>query len=52
MANAGGRLMGTILSGYLFQQYGLYGCLIASSLFIMSAALLSQKLPHGMQGTR
>lgn len=46
MANAGGRLMGTILSGYLFQQYGLYGCLIASSIFIMCAALLSQKLPY------
>ncbi|MBL1320300.1 MAG: organoarsenical effux MFS transporter ArsJ [Methylophaga sp.] len=51
MANAGGRLMGTILSGYLFQKYGLSGCLIASSLFIMSAALLSQKLPHSMQET-
>lgn len=51
MANAGGRLIGTLLSGYLFQQYGLYGCLIASSLFIMSAALLSQKLPYTTQET-
>ncbi|MDB2705558.1 organoarsenical effux MFS transporter ArsJ [Pseudomonadota bacterium] len=46
MANAGGRLSGTILSGLLFQHYGLYGCLIASSLLIASAALLSQPLPR------
>ncbi len=49
MANAGGRLTGTLLSGLLFQYYGLYGCLIASSLFIMTATLLSQKLPHSRQ---
>ncbi len=46
MANAGGRLSGTILSGLLFQYYGLYGCLIASSLLIGTAALLSQPLPR------
>jgi len=46
MANAGGRLTGTILSGLLFQYYGLYGCLIASSLLIGTAALLSQALPR------
>jgi len=46
MANAGGRLTGTLLSGLLFQHYGLHACLIASSLFIATAALLSQKLPR------
>ena len=45
MANAGGRLTGTVLSGLLFQHYGLVGCLIASSLFIAITTLLSQKLP-------
>jgi predicted MFS family arabinose efflux permease len=45
MANAGGRLTGTVLSGLLFQYYGLTACLIASSLFIAFTALLSNKLP-------
>ena len=44
MANAGGRLTGTILSGLIFQYYGLIGCLIISSLFIASARLFSSKL--------
>jgi len=46
MANAGGRLTGTILSGGLYQLYGLEGCLWASSLFVLAAALLSIKLPR------
>ncbi len=45
-ANAGGRLTGTILSGLLYQYFDLYGCLIASSLFIAFAAGLSIKLPR------
>jgi predicted MFS family arabinose efflux permease len=45
MANAGGRLIGTVLSGLVFQYSGLIGCLVASSLFVAAAALLSNKLP-------
>ncbi|MDF1589297.1 MAG: organoarsenical effux MFS transporter ArsJ [Gammaproteobacteria bacterium] len=45
MANAGGRLAGTILSGWLYQSYDLMGCLIASSAMIAVSALLAQKLP-------
>lgn len=45
MANAGGRLTGTVLSGWLFQQYGLVGCLWWASAFVLAAALLSLKLP-------
>ncbi len=45
MANAGGRLTGTVLSGLLFQQYGLAGCLWWASAFVLAAALLSLKLP-------
>lgn len=41
MANAMGRLIGTVLSGYLFQVYGLVTCLIFSSIFIGAAALLA-----------
>ncbi len=44
MANAGGRLTGTILSGLIFQYYGLIGCLLTASLFVTSAALISSKL--------
>jgi MFS family permease len=41
MANAMGRLIGTVLSGLLFQLYNLQVCLAVSALFIATAALLS-----------
>ena len=44
MANAGGRLTGTVLSGWAFQQYGLTGCLWISAAFVVMAGLLSLKL--------
>ncbi len=45
MANAGGRLTGTVLSGWIYQQAGLTGCLWWSSAFVLMAALLSLALP-------
>ncbi|MBN8870747.1 MAG: organoarsenical effux MFS transporter ArsJ [Solirubrobacterales bacterium] len=45
MANAGGRLMGTVLSGALYQWYGLTGCLWASVVFVLAAGFLSFMLP-------
>ena len=45
MANAGGRLIGTVLSGLLYQWYGLVGCLWASVAFVLAAGLLSMLLP-------
>ena len=45
MANAGGRLAGTILSGLLYQWQGLSACLWASAAFVLAAALLSLLLP-------
>ena len=45
MANAMGRLIGTVLSGWVFQHYGLISCLIISTLFISLAAILSLLLP-------
>jgi predicted MFS family arabinose efflux permease len=45
MANAAGRLLGTVLSGWLFQQYGLTLCLWCSAGFIALAALISPGLP-------
>lgn len=45
MANAGGRLAGTVLSGLIYQTYGLEGCLWLSSGFVLAAAMLSFALP-------
>lgn len=49
MSNALGRLVGTLLSGWVFQAYGLQACLWVSSLFVLLAALISLWLPrhHG-----
>ncbi|MGB8241449.1 MAG: hypothetical protein WCE66_10490, partial [Azonexus sp.] len=56
MANAAGRLAGTVLSGALYQwgvqsgpNNGLVACLWASSAFVLVAGLLSLLLPrnHG-----
>ena len=41
MANAGGRLVGTLLSGILFQTVGLTGCLWASVGFAVAAGVIS-----------
>jgi MFS family permease len=45
MANAGGRLAGTILSGLLYQWGGLTACLWASVACVLAAAVLSMLLP-------
>lgn len=45
MANAGGRLMGTVLSGLLYQWQGLEACLWASVAFVLAAGVLSRLLP-------
>ena len=45
MANALGRLLGTVLSGWLFEASGLALCLWVSAGFITSAAVISIKLP-------
>jgi predicted MFS family arabinose efflux permease len=46
MANAGGRLTGTVLSGWAYQTQGLEGCLWWSAGFVLLAALLSFRLPE------
>jgi MFS family permease len=46
MANAGGRLTGTVLSGALYQWQGLDACLWASSAFVLGAGALSLLLPR------
>ena len=49
MANALGRLLGTVLSGWLFQRYGLEICLWVSALFVVLSALIVIKLPNARQ---
>ena len=50
MANAGGRLAGTVLSGLIYQSQGLLGCLIWSSIFVAMAGVLSMRLPESKSG--
>ncbi len=46
MANAGGRLAGTVLSGLVYQTQGITGCLWWSAAFVLAAAVLSFRLPE------
>jgi predicted MFS family arabinose efflux permease len=46
MANAGGRLTGTVLSGALYQWQGLEACLWASACLLVGASALSLLLPR------
>ncbi|MBW3165589.1 organoarsenical effux MFS transporter ArsJ [Ferrimonas balearica] len=55
MANAMGRLVGTVLSGWVFQMAGLAACLWISAAFLALTALISIGLPRGAdheQGAR
>ncbi len=45
MANAAGRLLGTILSGLVYQLTGLVGCLLVASLFVAGAGLFALYFP-------
>lgn len=46
MANAGGRLVGCLLSGVLYQVAGLSGCLWGAFAFAAAAAMVALKLPR------
>jgi MFS family permease len=50
MANSGGRLAGTVLSGFVYQFYGLVGCLWVSTLLVLAAAVITRKLPDPRPG--
>ena len=45
MANAAGRLTGTLLSGWMYQQYGLAGCLWCSAGLLAMTVAVSFGLP-------
>ena len=46
MANAGGRLLGTIASGLLYLWLGLAGTLWGAALFLLLTWLISFRLPR------
>ncbi len=46
MSNAAGRLIGTILSGWIFQVSGLAACLWASAVMLVLAAVFTIPLPR------
>ena len=50
MANAAGRFLGTLLSGLIFQLYGLAACLFVSGLMISLAVILT--IPIGSERGR
>lgn len=45
MANAAGRLIGTLLSGIVYQLFGLAICLFVSAFLLVCASFVSRKLP-------
>ncbi|MBN2866277.1 MAG: organoarsenical effux MFS transporter ArsJ [Thiotrichales bacterium] len=44
MANAGGRLTGTVLSGYVYQVAGMEACLFIAAAFVVIAGLLAGRI--------
>lgn len=44
MANAAGRLVGTLLSGWLYQAYGLTMCIAASAFFVLICTVITSQL--------
>ncbi|UTW10889.1 organoarsenical effux MFS transporter ArsJ [Marinobacterium rhizophilum] len=51
MSNALGRLLGTVLSGWVYQAHGLEACLWVSTAFVLLAALISIALPRHAQAS-
>jgi len=50
MANAMGRLLGTLLSGWVFQVAGIGACLAISAALVAAAAAVSMALPRHRPG--
>jgi MFS transporter, APGE family, 1-arseno-3-phosphoglycerate exporter len=46
MSNAAGRLIGTVLSGVIYQAFGLAACLLVSAAFIFLSTLIAGRLPR------
>lgn len=51
MANAMGRLIGTVLSGWVFQEWGFVACLWVSFAFLVATFVISFWLPNEKRAT-
>jgi hypothetical protein len=51
MSNAAGRLIGTVLSGWVFQAYGIAACLWVSAGMLAVATLVSLGLPRRVRAS-
>lgn len=49
MANAAGRLLGTVLSGWVYQQWGLVACLVISCVLLLWSTIAISFLPDREQ---
>jgi predicted MFS family arabinose efflux permease len=49
MANAGGRLVGTILSGWVYEAHGFAACLLTASGLLALASVCSLRLPPALR---
>ncbi len=49
MANAMGRLIGTVLSGWVYQAYSLEACLWVSTAFLLATVLISASMKRPRQ---
>ena len=45
MSNAAGRLLGTVTSGWLYTQFSLLACLLASTLFLLISSVIVSRVP-------
>ena len=45
MANAMGRLVGTLLSGWLYMEYGLSACLWVAAALVAASSMMALALP-------
>src|SRR5437763_126653 len=52
MANALGRLAGTVLSGLMYQWHGLQACLWTSTAFVLATGAISLLLPKSATAGR
>lgn len=52
MANAMGRLLGTVMSGYLYQAYGLEACISFSVVLLFIASVIALALPSSTKNQK
>lgn len=49
MSNAAGRLLGTVLSGFVYQVWGIAACILVSAVLIFASTIIAVRLPRNKQ---